>query len=70
MSERLHRDEIDGCIVLYRMQGDRWQVARDQEECDHFRNTETKSPGRRQLGTAGLAADTQFLRVVPYVPAT
>jgi hypothetical protein len=63
MTEPLHVDEVDGCIVLYRMQGDCWRVARNQDECDHFRNYEVQSPSRRRLGLTGLAEDTSFVRV-------
>jgi hypothetical protein len=63
MAEPLHLDEVDGCIVLYRMEGDRWNVARNQEECDHFRNYEVQSPGRNRFGLTGLAGTTPFVRV-------
>lgn len=61
--ERLHVDEVDGCIVLYRMAGDCWRVARNQDECDHFRNYEVQAPGKRRLGLTGLQGDTRFVRV-------
>lgn len=63
MVEPLHVDEKDGCIVLYRMEGDCWRVARDQAECDHFRNYEVQSPGLRRFGLTGLKGTTPFVRV-------
>jgi hypothetical protein len=59
----LHRDEVDGKIVLIRMRGDCWRVARDQSECDFVRNYEVQSPSKRRLGLTGLSADCHFIRV-------
>lgn len=53
----LHRDEVDGCIVLIRMPGDCWNVARDQADCDFIRSTEVQSPGKTRFGLAGYRAD-------------
>jgi hypothetical protein len=61
--EPLHVDGVDGCIVLYRQAGDCWRVARNQDECDHFRNFEVQSPGKRRLGITGLDESTVFVRV-------
>jgi hypothetical protein len=59
----LHRDEVDGMIVLYRLPGDRWNVACDQTECDWVRSTEVQSPSRTRLGVCALDERTQFVRV-------
>lgn len=59
----LFRDEEDGCIVLYQQESDCWRVARDQDECDHFRSTEVQSPGRHRYGLTGLSGTTRFVRV-------
>jgi hypothetical protein len=59
----LHRDEVDGRIVLIRMAGDCWRVARDQSECDFVRNYEVQSPGRVRLGITGLDESVNFIRV-------
>lgn len=59
----LHRDEVDGRIVIYRMQGDRWNVARDQSECDFVRTTEIQSPSKKRFGIAGLGGSMAFLRL-------
>ena len=61
--EPLYRDEEDGCIVLYQQEGDCWRVARDQDECDHFRSTEVQSPGRSRYGLTGLSGTNRFVRV-------
>jgi hypothetical protein len=60
---RLHRDEVDGSIVLIRHAGDCWRVARDQADCDFVRNYEVQSPGTTRLGITGLSADIHFVRV-------
>ncbi len=63
MREKLHVDEVDGCVVLYQQPGDCWRVARDQVECDHFRNTEVQAPGKRRYGFTGISGTTRFVRV-------
>jgi hypothetical protein len=59
----LHRDEVDGCIVLIRHRGDCWNVARSQEDCDFIRNTEVQSSSKTRLGLAGFSEDLHFVRV-------
>lgn len=62
-AERLHIDEEDGCIVLIRIPGDRWQVVNNQDDCDWIRNYEVQSPGKKRFGVTGYEGKTHFLRV-------
>lgn len=61
--ERLHIDEVDDCIVLIRIPGDRWQVVNNQADCDWIRDYEVQSPGKRRLGATGFDGQTHFVRV-------
>jgi hypothetical protein len=63
MADRLHRDEVDGAIVLVRLPGDRWNVLRSQSDCDWVRNTEVQSPSKKRLGICGIDGKTRFVRV-------
>lgn len=63
MKAPLHRDEVDGCIVLIRLAGDSWGVARDQADCDFIRSTEIQSPSKTRLGVAGYDGSLNFVRV-------